>query len=272
MNNLLFLIAISRPYGWLIAPFVFLIGLFYSGTGFRYSALPELITLTFPISLLLFGLNDLYDFESDKLNPRKKRIEFDSSERRLILIGSTVSAVLLLLSSVVSYSPGNAGLMIILLLLSWAYSSPPIRLKERPPLDSLSNGVLFFLVFSLGWSFGGPISEIPLKIYFVSLCVAAIHAYASIMDYSADKKAGYKTFAVVTGKRLTALISAAVFVIASVFAGIERVYLNYYFIFCAILILVSFIYPSEKLAYSLFRLIFAGFVVASVLFLIPFIL
>ena len=42
-----------------------------------------------------------------------------------------------------------------LLLVAWCYSVPPVRLKERPPLDSLANGLGYFLLpFVMGYSLG----------------------------------------------------------------------------------------------------------------------
>ena len=72
--------------------------------------------------------------------------------------------------------------MFLLIAVSY-YSAPPIRLKEGPPLDSISNGILFFLAFSLGYSFGNKIWDIPLKISFVAIGVMGIDSFGAVMDY-----------------------------------------------------------------------------------------
>jgi len=160
--------------------------------------------------------------------------------------------------------------MFLLLAISYFYSAPPVRLKEGPPFDSISNGVLFFLAFSLGYSFGGDIWDIPLKIYFVAFCVMGIHSFETVMDYRVDKKAGHRTLAVVFGKRAASLFSFAAFVSALLYADIGRPYINYYFAFCSVIFLVSAISPSEKLPIFLFKLIFAGFIVTALLFVVPY--
>ena len=99
--------------------------------------------------------------------------------------------------------------MVLLAFLSYFYSAPPLRFKERPPLDSFANDVgYFFLPFLLGFSFsfsfGGSISnnfDVWVDIILITFCVLGFHAFTSIADYTADKKAGYKTFATVFGKR-----------------------------------------------------------------------
>ncbi|MFQ5788108.1 MAG: UbiA family prenyltransferase, partial [Thermodesulfobacteriota bacterium] len=144
------------------------------------------------------------------------------------------------------------------------------RFKERPPLDSVSNGILFFLVFLIGFSFGGSIYEIPLKIYLVGVCVMGIHSFSTIMDYSIDKMAGHKTFAVVFGKRTAALFASAVFLLTYFFAKIGSMVINFYLNFCILLFFLSFILSSEKLASFIFKLIFVGFILTAVSFLITY--
>ncbi len=161
--------------------------------------------------------------------------------------------------------------MLLLIAVSYYYSAPPIRLKERPPLDSISNGILFFLAFSLGYSFGNQIWDIPLKIYFVAIGVMGIHSFGAVMDYSVDQAAGHRTIAVVFGKRAASMFSCLAFLSALLFANIERPYINYYFAFCSTLFLISAIFPSEKLAAFLFKLIFAGFIVAALPFVVPYV-
>ena len=54
-----------------------------------------------------------------------------------------------------------------LVLVAWLYSVPPMRLKERPPLDSLANGLGYFLLpFAMGYSLGADIRTMPLRYYF----------------------------------------------------------------------------------------------------------
>ena len=75
MKNFLVLLKTSRPIGWIIAPLVFLVGLSYSGADLSFLPILQMLLLSFPYCLFVYGINDVYDYESDKLNPRKKFIE-----------------------------------------------------------------------------------------------------------------------------------------------------------------------------------------------------
>jgi 4-hydroxybenzoate polyprenyltransferase len=227
MRSLILLVRVSRPLGWVVAPLVFVIGLYYSGANPSLTSLIQIVLLSFPFSIIFYGINDIYDYDSDKLNPRKTILEFKEENRSLIKRASVFVSICLLASSILTLDLSNVTGMFLLLAVSYLYSAPPVRLKERPPFDSISNGVLFFLAFSLGYSFGGDIWDIPLKIYFVAFCVMGIHSFGTVMDYRVDKKAGQKTLAVVFGKRAASIFSFAAFVSALLFADIGRPYINY---------------------------------------------
>lgn len=269
-RSLLLLLSISRPLGWIIAPLVFTFGLYFSGAGFTFNAVLQLVLLSMPYCAILYGINDIYDYESDKLNPRKKDFSLSAQDIELIKKYSKYASGALFLSSILSTNPQNLILMILLLAVSYSYSAPPGRLKERPPLDSISNGVLFFLVFGLGYSYGGDVWTIPAKIYFVAMCVMGIHSFGTVMDYSTDKLAGHRTFSVLFGKRAASLFALLMFIAAILFSGIKTPAIIYYFIYCCVLLLISVVKPSEKLAFILFRLMFAGFIVTAAAYIMPY--
>ena len=270
LKSYVLLVNLSRPLGWIVAPLVFVFGLYFSGAGITYIAALQILLLSVPYCVILYGINDIYDYDSDKLNPRKKHLKLTEKDKELVKRYSIYISGALLLSAALSYNPQNVLCMILLIALSYSYSVPPLRLKERPPLDSVSNGVLFFVVFGLGYSYGGDVLTIPLKIYLVAMCVMGIHSFGSVMDYSTDRKAGHRTFAVLFGKRTASFFALAVFVSAILFSNIETAAIIYYFIYCSILLLIAVAIPSEKLALYLFRLIFAGFIVTAAAFITPY--
>ena len=259
MNSLILLLRVSRPLGWIVAPLAFAIGFYYSNAGFGLIAILQLILLSFPFSVILYGMNDVYDHETDKLNPRKSVQLIAEKEKVLIKRASAGVAIILIASSVVTLNISNIVSMFFLVSVCYFYSAPPIRFKELPPLDSISNGALFYLAFALGYSYGREIFEIPLKIYFVAICVMGIHSFGAVMDYSADKVASVRTIAVVLGKRAASIFSCLAFLSALLFADIGRPYINYYFAFCSIIFLIAAVFPSERLASVLFKLIFCRF-------------
>lgn len=67
-----------------MAPLVFIIGLYYSNANLSLTYLVQIVILSFPFSIILYGINDLYDYNSDKLNPRKNVLEFGKKNKFLV--------------------------------------------------------------------------------------------------------------------------------------------------------------------------------------------
>lgn len=264
------LVKVSRPVGWITAPLVFSIGLFYSGAKLAPLSVLQILLLSFPYCILLYGTNDIYDYKSDTLNPRKTSIKLDPKYHFIVKKSSSFVALVLVIGSLITLNLSNILATVSLLFFSYYYSAPPLRLKERPPLDSFSNGVLFFIVFSMGWSFGKGVFDIPAKIYFVSGCVMGIHSFSTVMDYTIDKGVGDRTFAVVFGKRTASAFALVLFISTLMFSKIGRASISCYIAFCSLLFLIASIFPSERLAFLLFKLVFTGFVVTAVIFLVSY--
>ncbi len=262
------LIKTSRPVGWIIAPLGFLLGFTAFAAGLTPLSIFQLIFLSFPYCVFLYGTNDMYDYESDKQNPRKtvpNSVEMKSTFFPLVQKLSIVFMVTLLISALTTLNPTHILAMILLLFFSYAYSAPPLRLKERPPLDSISNGILYFYApVLLGASFNATLFDIPIQAYFITACVIGIHSFSTVMDYSADKTAGDRTFAVVLGKRTASLFTFIVFIIAYLFSGFQGMIVGYFLIFCAVSSGIITVVPAEKWAQYFFYAMGIGFGVVAV--------
>jgi 4-hydroxybenzoate polyprenyltransferase len=116
----------------------------------------------------------------------------------------------------------------------------------------------------LGFSYGGNILEVPGRVYLMALAVMGVHSLSTVMDYTPDKQAGYRTFAVAFGKRAAAFATLIAFVAPRLFGNFGP-YGNDYLEFCSVLALLLLIFPSEVLAkillYSIFLVFCLGFVV-----------
>lgn len=182
------LVKVSRPCGWILGPLIFLFGFLYSEALYSTAAILELVLLSFPFCVFLYGINDIYDYKSDRINPRKgsfEGIKLRPEHYTFVKRISFIFALLLATSSILSWNLSNFIGISLLLFFSFQYSAPPLRLKEKPPLDSFSNGILYFYApFLMGFSFGGHILMLPPKIYFVTLATMGIHSLSTIMDYT----------------------------------------------------------------------------------------
>ncbi len=175
---------------------------------------------TFPANFLLYGVNDLFDYETDKHNPKKQHYELllkPADQRRLIkaiwlwnvplLTGWLISAI---------PTPARWGL-IGFVFFGVFYSAPPIRAKAKPLIDSFFN-ILY--IFPAIISYGLLTSQYPPMMLLVAaaLWCMAMHAYSAVPDIAADKKAGLSTIATRLGQRNTLLFCLAGFIISAAVA------------------------------------------------------
>src|SRR5258706_14294274 len=121
------LISASRPSGWTIFPIFALGGVFASGASATPACLAQLALMTFPLGLVVFGLNDVYDSGSDAVNPRKGGLDgsrLDAGRERLVIRAALASAALIELSALASLNATNMLGMTLLLGFAYAYSLP----------------------------------------------------------------------------------------------------------------------------------------------------
>jgi 4-hydroxybenzoate polyprenyltransferase len=290
MHKFSLLVKESRPIGWILGPLVFLIGMTFSGSiTITPVSIFQILMLSFPGCIFLYGMNDVHDYESDKLNPRKKVAggwldsKLEPEYHPYITRVSIFVVILMFLSSFLTLSTTNILAMVVLVASAHLYSAPPVRLKERPVVDSVSNGMIFFGTFLLGFSFGGSIFDLGMDIYLITACVVGIHAYTTIMDYEFDKNAGYKTTAVVFGERGTSLFVLFIFILTFCVAKLSPLiypptlnpfsshhywsYNYYYLAFGSLLFLITSVYPSRLMA-ALFSLVLTvAFIVMIITYL-----
>lgn len=263
MSMLWLLVMVSRPLSWPLVALLFGLGLAISGAAITAMAILQLLLVTILLPLVVFGVNDVYDYRADAINKRKRSaihgIAMEGRHHRFVSSAALASTIVLAIFSAFTRNPGNMVATAIAISLAWAYSEPPIRLKEKPVLDSLSNGALVLSVILIGYSHGAPVSGIPLTVYFASFAVSAIHALGAIMDYSADKRAGTITTATFFGKRLTAALALALVFAIILFSGIKSHSLRIFFWYAAVAFGILIVKDNERLARRLFSL---GFLIA----------
>ena len=159
----------------------------------------------------MFGINDVYDYESDSRNPRKLASGLQGGVlgpeyHSLVRTAAYVSTGFIIGVSLLTRQRYNHLATLCLLFLGWQYSSPPLRLKTVPVMDSLSNGFIVFLAWFCGFSFSGlGLSDVPSKGLMLSLCTTGIHALGAVIDVDADIAAGQRTIAIALGRRPTAI-------------------------------------------------------------------
>lgn len=251
------LIAISRPRFWGYTAGPYFLGTII-GAPTLLALLEPLTILNFlyflvPANLLIYGVNDYFDQETDRVNPKKagKEVLVSNTEVRVlppIIIGLSFLSVLMV---ILQTDLVASLLMILFLFLSLGYSAPPLRFKAKPMLDSLSNSLYFLPGFLAYYYQAGELPELGWWLLAVSWA-AAMHLYSAVPDIEYDRRALIRTSAVMLGQRLSLVVCTLLW---AVFAGLVLIkvgvnLVTWLVIIYPILPLISLIQPSwsvEKL-------------------------
>ena len=158
----------------------------------------------------MYGVNDVYDYESDIKNPRKGGIEGMREARAFhptILKAClyTNAPFLLYLFWVIDW-PARAVLALVMFAVV-AYSLKGLRFKEKPVLDSITSSLHFTgpLLFALAIA-GFPAAAWPFIAAFFIWGMAS-HAYGAVQDIIPDKKGGLHSIATAFGARTTVIVA-----------------------------------------------------------------
>jgi 4-hydroxybenzoate polyprenyltransferase len=268
MDRALFLIQVSRPIVWPVLPLVYMLGLHAAEAEWNLAAIVQLIVLTFPMNLIGCGLNDIFDYESDRRSPRRRLVwgvVVGSDDRSLIWRVCVAMMPLVVFSGMATRNWNNFVATVALVLVAWLYSVPPARLKERPPLDSLANGLGYFLLpLTMGYSLGADPRTMPLRYYLLALSVCGVHALASAADYDADNAAGHRTIATVYGRRAAAAVALTAFLVTLLAGDFQGTAVKIYLVVCVVGTLLCALFPTNRLIAAACTTIFAGFLFAAV--------
>lgn len=216
----------SRPISWINTAFPFAAG--YLMVEGRVDALLIVGTLFFlvPYNLLMYGLNDVFDYESDLLNPRKGGIEGDvvrDRERarkvhRGIIAASALTVAPMMSWLIVVGTPQSAIALAVVVFAVVAYSAPVLRFKERPFLDSFTSAVHFAgpLVYALVLTGTGLTGRgvWPIWVAFLAWGMAS-HAFGAVQDVRADREGGIASVGTVMGARVTTWFALVMYAAAS---------------------------------------------------------
>ena len=210
------LLYISRPVLWINTLGPATVGMWLTGDLLVWEALPVLLWLTLPFNLLIYGVNDVFDQETDAKNPRKGSVEgarIDRSEVRPVVLGVVFTNAPFLIYSLLFVPLSAVAWMLLYALLFVGYSVPPARFKARPYLDSLSNAAYAFpLVFVPLALDTGPVWPAALGLMAWS---AAKHTFDAVQDVNEDRRVGIMTTAVRLGPHGVVLWSGAFWALAT---------------------------------------------------------
>ena len=169
--------------------------------------------------LAVLAINDAYDLPGDLLNPRKSksplldgRVSLLAAKRLALTAGAASLLVALFVGWVFWLG------VLLALLLGWAYSVPPVRLKTRAGLDVAVNALALGAFGPLaGWAaVTSDLSGFPWAMALRgTLAAIGLYLPTTLADLAADRAAGYQTIAVRLGARTTYRLGFAAWIAAA---------------------------------------------------------
>lgn len=169
------------------------------------SFLWRLIYFTFPANILIYGVNDIADYDTDKNNPKKQSYErlLTPDKQKTMRSIIAITNIPFLVRAFLQWQT----ILVALLLFRFFgifYSSKPIRAKAIPFLDGIFN-ILYVIPWLVGYFIWWWATISRSIIIAATLWCMAMHAYSAIPDINADKQANLQTTATILGKKWTLL-------------------------------------------------------------------
>lgn len=219
INTLKKLAMVSRPVSWVNTAYPFAAG--YIMTGGQINPTFVIATLYFliPYNLLMYGVNDVFDYESDIRNPRKGGIEGMREQRKFhptIIVAAAVSNIPPLVYLLITQSLTAGITLTILTFFVVAYSIAKLRFKEVPFLDSVTSSIHFVgpLVYALTLTqFNSDTWPIILSFFFWGM---ASHAFGAVQDIIPDRAGSLSSIATWAGAQNTTRLVIVLYLAASV--------------------------------------------------------
>ena len=213
----------SRPVSWVNTAFPFFAAYLFVSEQIDLTLVIGSLFFLIPYNFLMYGINDVFDYESDLRNPRKGGIEgalLDPKYHKTTIWSSIGFAAVFVVYLLFVGSDAADFWLLVTLAAVLAYSVPKLRFKERPFLDSFTSAVHFVGPMVYGLVLAGS-SLIDAKVIAVIAAFMgwgmASHAFGAVQDVRADREAGIKSVATQIGARNTVrfafvlyLLSAAV--------------------------------------------------------------
>lgn len=256
-----YFLKLTRPRFWLYVLGPYLIGSIAAFNGdftVMFTNLQFVIGFIYfliPANLLIYGVNDIADYDTDLINEKKSEYEvrIDKNKQNL-LIG------LILISNLPIVFLFHEILEIVVLLVFWFlavfYSLNPIRAKAKPFWDSLFNFlyVIPAVLAYINFSQEGIYNFNWLLFLAAGLWCMGMHTFSAIPDITADKNVGLNTTAVKLNVKKSSMYVGAMFLISAIIGSLVwNKILIALLIPYLILVYLSYKHNSEKYTFKIYK-------------------
>ena len=260
-------IRIEHVFGWSAISFGgFILGISSIDISSNFIPFIVFIISTFCIISFTFSINNYYDADSDRNNPRRK--DFNAiasgkiSKKTAIILNSFLVVIPLVVTLIFKF---YVFLFCILFIIwMWIYSSPPFRLKSSPGMDIVWHFFAFVIFVIWGSYIAGTIGLIN---WLAAISIGAFSLIGQvenhIFDYNFDKESGTKTLAVLIGldKTNKILIILTIFHLILLIPLILLYTLSYYItiILTFIISVIGFIFLKGKKDITSVKMLFVKY-------------
>jgi 4-hydroxybenzoate polyprenyltransferase len=211
----------SRPLSWINTAFPFAAAYLLTTRHIDAVLIVGTIFFLVPYNLAMYGINDVFDYESDLRNPRKGGVEGAVLERRMhrpTIIAVLVTTIPFVVYFVLVGSPLSWLVLAVSLFAVVAYSVRGLRFKERPFLDSITSSTHFVspAVYGLVLASAVFTPQLWLLLGAFFLWGVASHAFGAVQDVIADREGGIASIATVIGAKATVRVAVIAYLLAGV--------------------------------------------------------
>lgn len=215
------LVLASRPLSWINTAFPFAAAYLLSTRHVDLTLIVGTVYFLIPYNLAMYGINDVFDYESDLRNPRKGGAEgalLDRGMHRRTLIAAAVTNIPFLVYLVAVGSPLSWLVLAVSVFAVLAYSVKGLRFKEIPFLDSVTSSTHFVSPAVYGLVLAGAVFTPQLTALLVAFFLWGIgsHAFGAVQDVVPDREGGIASIATVLGAKRTTRFAILAWTLAGV--------------------------------------------------------
>ena len=215
-STLRMLLVSSRPLSWVNTAYPFAAAYLITTGSIDLTWVLGTLYFLIPYNLAMYGINDVFDYESDLHNPRKGGVEgavLDRGFHKITLWAAVGTNVPFLLALVLLGSPLSWLVLAISVFAVIAYSAPGLRFKERPFLDSITSSTHFVSPAVYGLVLAGAVFTPGLWAVLGAFFLwgMASQAFGAVQDVVPDREGGISSIATVLGARAVVWIAAAAY-------------------------------------------------------------
>lgn len=165
-------------------------------------------------------VNQISDVETDRLNRKLFLVAEGYVSKPAIIAEAVLLFGLAIALGFLKYPSPVGWLALASGVLGLLYSVPPFKLKAKPFLDMLANGIGYGgLAFATGWAAAGnPTAGMWTGSLPYVLAVSAVYLNTTLPDYASDKATGNVTTGVLLGGKATTWLALVLMTAAAALA------------------------------------------------------